>query len=113
MAREIIKQSNDFTKRDVVNSRAGKPLQDFEKSMTITNITAIATCKDVDEETGEIKNVGIFRTADMVYYTTISETVFDTLDDVIEILDEENEISVRVDKRKSNSGRDFLTLVVL
>lgn len=111
--REIINKSTGFTKRDLVNSRAGNPLQDFEKSMTINNIMAIATCKDTDEETGEIKNVGILRTSDMVYYTTISETVFDTLDDVIDILDEEGEISVRVDKRRSNSGRDFLTLVVL
>lgn len=111
--REIKLSTKNFSRRDIINSRAGKPLQDFDGSKKIEHVTAAAIAKDTDEETGEIRDVGIIKTADAEYYTTISATVLDSMDAVVEIIDDEGEIDLRIDKRKSNGGRDFLTLIVL
>lgn len=112
--REIINASHNFSKRDTINSRSGYPLQEFDGStMEIPEVVACAMMKDTDEDTGEIKNISVIKTKDSHYFTSISETVYDTMDAVIEILDEEGSVSLRVDKRQSKSKRDFLTLLVL
>lgn len=115
--RKTINQSASFSKRDGINSRSGYPLKDFEgKNFPIKGITAAAVMEDTDEDTGEIKEIGVFRTKDefgnTVYYTTISATVIDVLEDVIEVIDEESTVDVLITKRKSNSNREFLTLVI-
>lgn len=112
--RTIIDATKSFTKRDIINSRSGFPLQDFDgDSLTIPEIVAAAIMKDTDTETGEIKDITVLKTSNSHYFTSISATVYDCMEDVIGILDEESTISVRVDKRKSKGNRDFLTLVVL
>lgn len=112
--RDIITASKNFTRRDIINSRSGYPLQDFEgNSLTIPEVVAAAIMKDTDTETGEIKDITVIKTSDSHYFTSISATVYDCMEDVIEILDEESTISVRVDKRTSKGNREFLTIVVL
>lgn len=113
MARTIAVASTNFTKRDMLNSRAGVPLKDFEESITINNVISAAVLSDVDEDTSEIKDVGVIVTADKTYYTTISATIIDTMEDLIDILNEEGNVDIRVNKRLSNNKREFLTMVIL
>lgn len=112
--REIIFSTQNFSKRDAINCRSGIPLQEFDgDSQTIENIVAAAIMKDTDTDTGEIKDISVLKTADMVYYTSISATICDNMEEVIDLIDEEGTINVRIDKRLSKGKREFLTIIVL
>lgn len=108
--REITKATANFNKKMAINSRNGLPLQDNTGSI---EVQAAAILKTTDEETGEIKDVGVIISTDSVCYTCISATIIDTLDDLIDILDEEKSCEIIVDSRKSKGGRDFLTMTIL
>ena len=111
--RKIVEQSKEFTKRDSVNSRNGFPLQDLEDK-TIIEVKAAAIMEDTDEETGEVKEIGVLVTADQTYHTTISSTVIDTLYDVVDIINDEGPVKARLGKRTSKvAKRTFLTLDIL
>ena len=107
--RNLILNTNNFTKRDAVNSRNGVALQDMENAFMF-NVIAAAQIETVDEETGERKEVSVLKSEDDHYYTSISATVYDVMDDLIEIINDEGSCKVRVDKRKSKQGRDFIML---
>lgn len=107
--REITKATKNFTKKMVINSRNGIPMQDNVGNIMVV---AAAVMTDTDEETGEPKDVGVIVTSDKTFMTCISATIIDTLPDLIDIVDEEGETEVRIDKRKSKGGRDFLTLTI-
>lgn len=112
--REVIMSTKNFSKRDGINCRSGLPLQDFDgSSQTIENIVAAAIMKDTDTDTGEIKDISVLKTGDNYYYTSISATICDNMEEVIDLIDDEGTINVRIDKRRSKGNRDFLTLVVL
>lgn len=108
---KVIKQSKNFSKRDLVNSKAGYPLQEFDGEMEIKNVVALAMA-EVKEDDDE-KEVTIIVTEDKQYFTSISATIYDAMPDVIDILDEENKVNLRILKRESKGGRDFLSVVVL
>lgn len=110
--REIIVKSNSFTAKDSINSRSGQSLQDMEDASTLT-IVAAAAMNVTDEEDGELKKVSVLVTEDKEYMTSISATVFDVMPDVIELLNEEPVLEIRVNKRESNGGREFITLTIL
>lgn len=107
-------QTKTFTKRDVINSNSGYSLQDFEgNQMVIELVTAAAVLQKPDSETGEQKDVAVLVTANSEYFTSISATVLDQMDDILELIDEEGSLNIRVVRKKSKGGRDFLQLVVL
>lgn len=110
--RNIILNTKNFTKRDSMNSRNGLPLQDLEDKEKI-KVTTAAILEDTDEETGERKEIGVLVTPEKQYYTTISSTVIDTMNDLIDIIDEEDEVEIRLGKRTSKGGRVFLTITIL
>lgn len=105
--------TNNFTKRDEINSRNSFALQDLEDGKNLT-LTKAAIIQRPDNETGEIKNVAIMVTEDGTVYSAISETVCDIMEDIVDLMNEENApIDVRLNKRKSKAGREFLSLTVL
>lgn len=110
--RKTTLQTKNFSKRDGMNSRNGFPLQDLDNKETI-KVTAAAIMEDNDEETGEVKEIGVIVTPEKQYFTTISSTVIDAMYDLIDIMDEEGETSIRLDKRQSKGGREFLTITIL
>ena len=112
MARDILKQSKNFTKRDSINSRNGEALSLLNDNQTIV-VGASCIMNTIDESTGEITPCGVIVSDEKHYYTTISGTIIDVLPDLIDILDEEEAVEVRINKRKSKAGRDFLTLTIL
>lgn len=112
MARTIIANTRNFTRRDAINSKNAEPLQDYVESFTeIKNVTKAAMLEVTDEETGEIKYVSVIITDDMVY-TSISATIYDTIGDLIDIIDDEGHADIMVKRRKAKSGRDFLSMYV-
>lgn len=112
MARTLIKATNNFTKRDLLNSKSGISLQDFSSNGDFP-VTAAAIIEVVDEETGDIQNVTTLVTPDKDYVTSISQNIYETTQELIDIINEEGEVSVSVRKAKSKGGRDFLSMIIL
>lgn len=110
--KRLLAATKNFDKKDLINSRNGLSLQDEENGFVI-EVTKAATMEDTDEETGELKKISVLIDPEGKTYTSISATVDDIMDDVIELLDEGEPISLRLIKRKSNGGREFLSFQVM
>lgn len=109
--REIISATENFTKKDLLNSRNGFSLQDLENGATIRAIRcAVVLGQDED---GSDKEVAVIISDDGVIYTSISSTIIDSIIDTIGIIDEEGTQELKLFKRKSKAGREFLTLSIL
>lgn len=89
-------------------------LQDLTgNEITIVNVV---NYNDTDKETGEEKTITTFKTADGDFVGTVSQNVSDIISMCMETYGEitpDNPLSVRVKKRKSNNGRDFLSLEII
>ena len=113
MAREIIRQSAKFSKKDTINSRNGYALKDVENGEVLT-VTACAQMTNTDEETGELKYVTVLVTPEKEYYTAISAMIYDAAPDLIDMLDDvDSAVEIKVGKRNSKAGREFLTMTIL
>lgn len=102
--------TSNFSKIDKINSRNGVALKECD-GLTI-KVKALATGTDADEN-GEVRNVGVIVTPENEYYTTISGSAIDVIDDSIELIDEGMELSLRITKRTSSKGREFITLTAI
>lgn len=74
---------------------------------------AIAT--DTDKETGEVREVGYIVAEDGTVYGTISATAINTIDNIIDAIDDNSfgtPVEIGVALRKSNAGREFITVSV-
>lgn len=109
MKREIIDSTANFTKWDFINSKNGYALQD-EAGNTL-NVTRAAIL-DVEDDDGQ-KKVSVMVTEDGQYYTAISKSVYEVMGDIIELITDEGIARVKINSRKSKSGRDFLTVFVI
>lgn len=112
--RETTKATYNFTKKDIVNSISGLPLQELDCPVTL-EIESCCLKTEIDLETGEPKPSASFKTIDGVYYSSISTNVYDAAFDLIDFIDDEKKaITVRIDKRKAKkSEREFLTMTIL
>lgn len=105
-------KTSNFTKRDEINARNSFALQDLENG-TVLNVPKAGLIQRPDLETGEPKDIAILVCDDGTVYSAISATVCDTMDDIVELIESEGAVEVRLNKRKSKAGREFLSLTVL
>lgn len=110
--REVITSTANFTKKDNINARNGFSLQDVAQD-EILKIDRAAIVMGNDKDGGEKRQVAVLMSDDGVAYTSISENVLDALEDICEIIDETGSVDIRVFKRKSKQGRDFISLSIL
>lgn len=108
MAREIIKATKGFTKRDLFNTTGGISLQSLPKGTQIT-VTAVAIV-NTENEKGEPTEVTVLVTPDTVI-SSISPVVRKQAYDLIDMMEEDgNPITVEVASGTSKGDRDYLTL---
>lgn len=106
-------RTSNFTKRDEINSRNSFALQDMEDG-AVFQVSKAALVNRPDLETGEQKEVAVLVMDDGTVYSAISATVCDVLDDIVDLIEDEGApVTVRLNKRKSKAGREFLSLTVL
>lgn len=108
--REMVRATKNFTKKMAINSRNGIAMQDTLGEFTVH---AAAKMRVDDEDSGEVKSVTVFISPDMDTLTAISAQIYDVADDLIDVIDEEGDCTVRIEKRTSKGGREFLTLTLL
>ncbi len=100
--------TTNMTKADIFNAQSNaQPLQKCDKPVTVR---AVGVADDVSNDTGEVVTVGIIVTTDNEIFGTISKTVVDTFDILSDMLNDGESPTIRVNRRKSNAGREFLTL---
>ena len=109
--------SYNFTKKDEVNSVSATPLQKFKDE--VLTLKGAAITERADQETGEMKKVAILVTDEHGTLTSISGTVINGLDLIIDYMTDmeeeaaQNGVQVKVKSNRSNAGREFLTLELL
>lgn len=90
-----------MTKRELFNAKNnGRAL---EEGLQIT----VAECQTYQDDD---KTVGVLKDEDGTMYTTISQTVIDSFDDLADIIEEDGPVSVTVECGVSNSGRKYYQL---
>lgn len=106
--KEIFKQTSNLTALDRFNMKVSKSLQNVAGSTLCVQKAAIGT--DVDKDGEEIQTA-VLVTDDGVF-GSISATVIEQTEELIDILEEQSPIEVAVESRKAQSGRDYLVLVI-
>lgn len=107
----LIRGSENFTKKDMINGRNGVALQDYIIQNPHFIVVKAAQVKSEDEK--ETKFVAVLVLEDGTVITSISSSIFETTGDIIDLLDEEHAgQSCYVESRTSKGNRDFLTMRV-
>lgn len=75
-------------------------------------IVGVGTFPDTDKD-GNAVNVTALKSKTGEMYTTISATVFDSVEMLSEILEEDKELVICVHEKESSSGRKFLQLEIM
>lgn len=98
-----------LNKIDLFNAKnAGTPI---EKGMVIT-VVAVGSFPDKDKD-GHDVNVSVLKCEDGSVYTTISATVFNSIDMLDDILADNGKAKVKVNQGTSNNGREFFQLQII
>lgn len=98
-----------LTKKELYNAKNnGVKLVD---GMEI-EIVGVGTFPDTDKD-GNAVNVTALKSKTGEMYTTISATVFNSVEMLSEILEEDKELVICVHEKESSSGRKFLQLEIM
>lgn len=103
-------KNTELTKIDLFNAKnSGKKI---EKDLEI-EVSAVGTFADTDKDGNDV-NVTVLKSAtDSNVYTTISATIYNSLELLREILADNGTIRVKVIESKSQSGRNFFQLQII
>ena len=115
MAKTIIAQSKNFTKKHMINMLCATTLQAVVGTDIDVRAMAIVRVEQTNDK-GEldVKNVGIMVTPSEECITTISPTAIECIEAGIDYLDEQETdmVTFGVIGRKSKSNRDFISLAL-
>lgn len=102
----------NFTRKDEINSVSATPLQNAKGE--IVTVIGCAVTEREDNETHEMKTVGLLVTKEYGAMSSISKTAIRGIDMLVDYMDEENltECAVAIRAGKSNAGREFITIEI-
>lgn len=110
---EIIEKTNNWSNRNSANANSSEAIQDVVKGEKAQfSVIACAIMDKPDFDTGETKRVGIIKTDNGMYYSTISPTALQSFPFMIDIINEESKVDITVISRKSKGQRDFLSIII-
>lgn len=104
----------NFTRKDEINSVSATPLQNAKNE--VVNVVGCAVTERPDNETGEMKTVGILVTEEYGAMTTISKTAIRGIDMLVDYMTDSDEngdgfkCPVRIKAGTSKAGREFITI---
>ena len=98
----------ELTKRDLYNAKNASAK--LEKGLEFV-LTAVGSYPDKDKDGNEV-NVTVLKAEDGTVYTTISNTIFESLDMLTDILSDEGKVTINVTTKKSAGGREYFQLIV-
>lgn len=98
-----------LSKKELFNAKASS--QKIEKGLQI-DVVNVGTYADNDKD-GNSVTVSVLVDKDGSVFTTISKTVYETLDMLEDIISDDGHAVVEVCENTSNSGRKFYQLMIL
>lgn len=101
-----------FTKRDLVQANLTTETANKHIGEKL-DLVGIGIIEKLDKETEEVANFCAMKLADGTFITAISGTLCDAVDCLSDLIDEEGTVSVMIKESKSNSGRNYLTFVLV
>lgn len=104
----IERTTNNWTRRDSFNTAICGSLQDVKGEATVK---ACAIGTDISVETGETVSTGTISTIEHGYLSCISKTAIQQIESLIDIINDEGDVRVKIDKRPNRAGnREFITI---
>ena len=103
-------RTNNFTAKDIFNSATAEPLK--SKIGEVLNVVAIYVTERPDLN-GEVQVVANLKTDDGEIYGTISETVIRSVLALPEMLEEDGNVTIRVEERAGTKGRSYLVATLV
>lgn len=102
----------NFTRKDEINSVSATPLQNAKGE--IVTVIGCAVTEREDNETHEMKTVGLLVTREYGAMSSISKTAIRGIDMLVDYMTEESltECAVAIRAGKSNAGREFITIEI-
>ena len=102
----------NFTRKDEINSVSATPLQNAKGE--IVTVIGCAVTEREDNETHEMKTVGLLVTKEYGAMSSISKTAIRGIDMLVDYMTEESltECAVAIRAGKSNAGREFITIEI-
>lgn len=102
----------NFTRKDEINSVSATPLQNAKGE--IVTVIGCAVTEREDNETHEMKTVGLLVTKEYGAMSSISKTAIRGIDMLVDYMNDENlnECAVAIRAGKSNAGREFITIEI-
>ena len=99
----------ELTKKELFNAKnAGVKI---ENGISF-NIAKVGSFPDVDKNGNDV-NVSCLMTTDGTIYTTISATIYNSLELLKEVIEETGSVTVQVNENTSNAGRSFFQLQII
>lgn len=102
-----------MTAKDLINAKTSSvQLKSAPERFTCTGL---CISKDIDKETGETRDVGYIVADNGTVYGTISATALASIEAILEGINNDEislPVEVGVALRKSNAGREFITLSI-
>ena len=102
----IRNNTGNWTKRDSFNAKACMSLKDVAGKTLTVKKCAIGT--DIDENNEEIDTATLV--CEEGTFGTISATAIDMCDDLIDMINDDGALKIKVNMRKANNGRDYIVL---
>ena len=99
---------NNLTKRDLYNAKNASAK--LEKGLEFV-LVAVGSYADKDKDGNEV-NVTVLKAEDGTIYTTISNTIYESIDMLEDILTDEGQVTINVITKKSAGGREYFQLVI-
>ena len=102
----------NFTRKDEINSVSATPLQNAKGE--IVTVIGCAVTEREDNETHEMKTVGLLVTKEYGAMSSISKTAIRGIDMLVDYMNDESltECAVAIRAGKSNAGREFITIEI-
>lgn len=107
-----ILQVKNWSKKDEVNSRFARSMQDMAVGEEFT-ANGLALLETDETEDNVTKEVVCFKTTDGDYISTVSPTICKMVYDIMEVIDEEEQVRLKTGKRTSKSGREYLIILMV
>lgn len=107
----MIKATTNLTKKELFNAKSNTlSLKEAPDEITIRGV-AVDEITDID--TGFVKHVTYLFEENGIVYGSISESIFNSITELIDLMEEINKnVTLNVNRNKSMSGREFLTISI-
>lgn len=108
----MTKSTKNLTSKELFNAKSSTVA--LQKAGEEITITGCAIDEVTDTVTGDVKCVTYLFEEGGHVYGTISASVYNSASELIDYIDDINEpVQLRINRNKSNAGREFLTISVL